>query len=287
MQHARVVNVGFFAMTGVLIKLVVMLGMFVVVPVGLRLIPDEPAWLRRAWPAGALCGAVSLWLPRGTVAVVLALGYALCAALLALRAPIRLYRRRSLAPAEIAILTALLGPAVAASALVAERATYRLLGFGLTTLALTVAHFHFAGFAAALIAGLLCATRATDSRARLAALCVPAGIGLVFVGFFVGDAVELAGAVVLTAGMWVVAWVTWRDVRPTAPDRLTRWLLVISAATLSATMLLAVDWALGHVVDVPYLPLDWMVATHGVANALGFALCGILAWRRLPIRSRP
>ena len=266
---------------GLTVKVIVILGMLVVVPVGLRLIADEAAWLRRVWPVGAVAGAVSLWLPRGTVAVVFAAGYAVVAVLLATRAPVRLARRRSLAPREIAVLTAMVGPTVAASALVAERAGYRLFGFGPTTLSLTVAHFHFAGFAAALIAALVSATALNDARAYLAGLCVPAGIGLVFVGFFVGDAVELAGAVVLTAGMWLVAWVTWRDIRTTAPDRLTGALLVTSAAVLAATMLLAVDWALGHVVPVPYLPLGWMVATHGVANAVGFALCGVLAWRRL------
>jgi hypothetical protein len=33
--------------------------------------------------------------------------------------------------------------------------------------------------------------------------------------------------------------------------------------------------------NVPHLSATWMVATHGVANALGFALCSVLAWRRV------
>jgi hypothetical protein len=34
--------------------------------------------------------------------------------------------------------------------------------------------------------------------------------------------------------------------------------------------------------DRPAAPsLSWMVATHGVANATGFVLCALLAWRRL------
>ncbi|MPZ27798.1 MAG: hypothetical protein GEV12_15660 [Micromonosporaceae bacterium] len=33
--------------------------------------------------------------------------------------------------------------------------------------------------------------------------------------------------------------------------------------------------------DLPHPPVDWMVATHGVANAFGFAVCGMLAWWRI------
>lgn len=58
-------------------------------------------------------------------------------------------------------------------------------------------------------------------------------------------------------------------------------LLTVSSAVLVVTMLLALSWALGHVVGTPYLPLEWMVATHGLANAVGFALCGLLAWQRV------
>ncbi len=79
---------------------------------------------------------------------------------------------------------------MAGASLVAERAGYELLGFDLEVLALTVAHFHFAGFAAALVAGLVC--HAVRSRwADAAALSVPAGTALVFAGYLVGDAVEL------------------------------------------------------------------------------------------------
>jgi hypothetical protein len=231
---------------------------------------------RRATPA-----AVALWLPRGPAATLLASGYAAMAAALAVQAPLRLRHRRSLAAAEVAALTALASPAVAASALLAERGGYRLLGFKLDVLALTVAHFHYAGFAAALIAGLLCHAEPGSWPARVAALAVPGGIGLVFVGYFTGDWVELAGAVVLTLGLWVVGLLTWRDLRTRAGDRLVRGLLAASAATLVATTLLALDWALGEATGLPHLSLGWMAATHGVGNALGFALCGILAWRRL------
>lgn len=274
----------------VLVSLVVMVGMLVIVPLGLRLVEppgapggDRPSGLtslRRLWPVPAALGAVALWLPRGPAAGLLACCYGLATVALALQAPVRLARTRSLAPAEIAVLTALVAPAVAGTALVAACWGQPLFGFGPQVLALTVAHFHFAGFAAALVASLVC--RVTAGRAgRFAALSVPSGTLLVLVGFFTGDRTELAGAVVLTAGMWTVALLTWRELRSRAPDRITGTLLAVSACVLAATMLLALSWALGEATGTAHPDLGWMAATHGVGNALGFALCSILALRRL------
>ncbi|MDJ0382790.1 YndJ family protein [Streptomyces sp. G-G2] len=266
----------------VLVNLIVTLGMLYVVPAGLRLI--DPAGLRRLaryWPLLAAPGAVSLWLPRGPAAGTLAALYAAGTLALALRAPVRLARTRSLAPPEIAVLTALTAPSVAGTALVAERTGHGLFGFDLEILALTVPHFHFAGFAAALVAGLVCRAAAPGPWARWAAYSVPGGTLLVLAGYFVDDWAELAGALVLTSGMWAVALLTWRQIRADARDRYTRALLSTSAAVLAVTMLLALWWALGEAGGVPHPTLTWMAATHGLGNALGFALCSVLAWRRL------
>ncbi|MFI9180642.1 YndJ family protein [Streptomyces goshikiensis] len=293
----------------VLVNLIVTLGMLYVVPAGLRLI--DPAGLRtaaRLWPVPAALGALCLWLPRGIPATVLAALYASAALALATRAPARLLeaRRRSRAdgsaggapprttvsgPAEVAVCTALVSPSIAATALVAERAGYRLFGFDLDILALTVPHFHFAGFTAALVAGLVCragATAPTTARgaatlSRWAAYSVPGGTLLVLLGYFVDDWAELAGAVVLTTGMWAVALLTWRDIRPGVRDRTTGALLGTSAAVLVATMLLALWWAAGEATGITHPTLTWMAATHGLGNALGFALCSVLAWRRLTV----
>ena len=267
-----------------LVNAIVTLGMLLIVPLGLRMI-DDPAgghlWevSRRWWPFGAMAGAVSLWLPRGPVATGLAVVYATATALLVAYAVTRAARHRSLRPAEIAVLTALLSPAVAASALVAERAGHHLFGFELTVLVLTVAHFHFAGFAAALVAGLV--HRAAPGRAAdLAALSVPAGTLIVLAGYLTSDAVELAGALVLTTGMWTIGVLTWRC-RTSAADRVIAALLGTSALTLAGSMVLALSWALGEATGIAHPSLAWMAGTHGVANALGFALCAMVGWRRI------
>ncbi|MFT9668838.1 YndJ family protein [Streptomyces rhizosphaericola] len=265
----------------VLVNVIVMAGMFLVVPAGLRLTGlAELDRIRRLWPLFAAPGTVALWLPRGPTAAALALCYALGTVLLALHAPRRALRGRDRSPAGIALLTALVTPAVAALALVAERRGHELFGFGLEILALTVPHFHFAGFAAALVAGLVC--RVDDGPAgRFAALSVPLGTLLVLVGYFIGDWAELAGAAVLTAGMWTVGLLTWRLGQAAGRDRTTRLLLFTSAAVLVASMLLALSWAVGEATGLPHPTLTWMAATHGLGNALGFALCSLLAWHRI------
>lgn len=265
-----------------LVDLLVLLGMGAVIPLGLTLI-DEPglARVRRLWPLAAVPGALSLWLPRGGLATGCAALYALGTLALAAHAPVRLARTRSLAPREVAVLTALGTPSVAGLALVAERSGHELLGFDLDILALTVPHFHYAGFTAALVAGLVCRAAPASRAARWAALSVPLGTVLVLAGYFVDDWAELAGAVVLTTGMWLVGLLTWRDLRTRAADRTAAALLGIASAVLAATMLLALWWALGEASGLPHPTLTWMAATHGVGNALGFALCSLLAWRRL------
>ncbi|GHF88117.1 hypothetical protein GCM10018790_77010 [Kitasatospora xanthocidica] len=267
-----------------LVDLLVLLGMGAVVPLGLALV-DEPglARIRRLWPLAAVPGALSLWLPRGGLATGPAVVYALGTLVIALHAPLRLARTRSVAPAEIAVLTALAAPSVAGVALVAERSGYPLFGFEPHILALTVPHFHFAGFTAALVAGLVCRAAAPGpaaTAARCAALSVPAGTLLVLAGYFLGNWWQFAGALVLTTGMWLVGLVTWRELRPRG-DAVTARLLALSSAVLALTMVLALWWALGRAAGLPHPTLGWMAATHGVGNALGFALCALLAWRRL------
>ncbi|GAA3066949.1 YndJ family protein [Streptosporangium carneum] len=287
-----------------LLNVILTTGMLVVIPVGLRLValpgtpPGKPPGtlsgrlsgrlpgtprgnLLRLWWLGAVPGAVSLWMERGTWAAVVALPYAAATVCLVLWGLLRLGSRRSLAPGEIAVLTALATPAVAATALVAERLGHSLWGFSPGVLALTVAHFHFAGFAAALVAGLVCRAAGDGPQARAAALSVPAGTLLVLGGYFVGDWFELVGAVVLTAGMWLVGGLTLAEARRSGPDRLTRVLLGVSALVLTVSMVLALSWALGEATGLPHLPVSWMVATHGLLNAFGFALCALCAWRRL------
>lgn len=262
-----------------LVGVFVVLAMVVVVPLGLgRLETAGLAPLRRLWPAlGAVAGA-ALLLPRGPLAVLLVTPYAAACGAATACGLRRLVHRRRLTTRELAAATATTSLSVAALSLVAERAGVELLGFSLAVHGLTVAHFHYAGFAAALLAGMT-AHRVPTGATRSAAVAVPVGTAIVAVGHFTGRWTELAGALVLTAGLLATSWAAARSVAPRL-EPIPRGLLLVAASATPVTMLLAVHFALGRATGLPHLTIPETAATHGALNAVGVGLCGLLAWHR-------
>lgn len=296
-----------------LVSGLVVLGMVVVLPLGLRLLgPDVvPAARSVAWPLAGVAGAAAVVLPHGTVSVLLALVFAAATVVLAgagARLAVRTVRdvrdgrvAAAALAARAATVAALAMPAVGASALVAERAGWGLLGFSGTYLALTVPHMLYAGFGAALVAGTVVRLAATDGLAVAGAWGVPLGTVLVLVGYFVGDVAELVGAGVLTLALWATALAAGRSLaRPSGPTRAggghlaapggpastagARALVGTGAVVVGLSMLLALWWAAGEALGFAHPSLDVMAATHGVANALGFVLCTLLGLRVLAAR---
>ena len=63
---------------------------------------------------------------------------------------------------------------------------------------------------------------------------------------------------------------------------LAPWVAVtLALAALAAWRWLRSDRTLEAIVWPAALSIPMMARTHGIANALGFALCGVLGWRRL------
>jgi hypothetical protein len=262
-----------------LVGVLVALGMVVVVPLGLRRLDTAGLGpLSRVWPAVGAVAAAALLLPRGPLAVALVAPYAVACVAATWYGLRRLVRRRRVSPQELAAFTATSSLSVAALSLLAERAGIELLGFSLAVHGLTVAHFHFAGFAAALLAGLT-ASRVPTRVARGGAVAVPLGTAVVAVGHFTGRWTELAGALVLTVGLLGTSWVAGRAVAPRL-EPTARRLMLVAACVTPVTMLLAVHFALGRATGLPHLGIPETAATHGVLNALGVGLCGLLAWQR-------
>ena len=260
-----------------LVGVLSVVGMVVVAPLGLRLLGTPGLRpLVRLWPLLGLLAGLGLLLGRGGLAVAAVVPYALACAAVAALAGVRGLRwlggeRRELTR-EMAAAFAGVSLAVAASSLVAERAGAELLGFPLAIHGLTVAHFHYAAFAAVLLAGLT-ARAAPGPVAAAGAWAVPGGTAVTFAGFFTGNAVELAGATILTAGLLLTSYVLLR----TRPHPL----LVVAAVAMPLTMALAMWWAAGEAFGFAHPTLRQMAATHGIGNALGVGLCGLLGWHRV------
>lgn len=281
------------------VHVVVGLGLTVVLPLGLRLLGPRvvPRPSSSLWPVAGLAAAVAVWFPVGRAAAVLALPFAVAGAVLAaagLRVLVHPPAASGSRARRWAVAAALVTPAVGAAALVAERAGWGLLGFDGLYLTLTVPHMLFAGFGACLVAGLVTGV-APGRVSEAAAVAVPVGVLLVLAGYFVSDAAELVGAVVLTGALWAVAAAVLRGSGatalptrrassafdsepgpPTSTARLARALLRVGAVAVLLGMLPALWWAVGEASGLPHPGLDAMVASHGVVNALGFVVCTLL-----------
>jgi|GEM_PF-532579 len=264
------------------VRVVVALGAVVVLPTGLRLLGDRvvPRSGTVWWPVVVGLAAVAVWLPTGSVAAFLVLPFAAACAVLA-GCGVRVLRGVRDDWLLLGTAVALGTPAVGAAALVAERAGWGLLGFSGDHLTLTVPHMLFAGFGACLVAGLLARTAgrttapASSRVARTAAVATPAGVLAVLAAYFVSDAAELVGALLLTVGLWCAAATAWG----LSPSGRARTLSRAGAVAAGTAMVLATWWALGEATGLPHPGLGWMVATHGLLNAGGFVLCTLLALR--------
>ncbi|MFI7586855.1 YndJ family transporter [Spongisporangium articulatum] len=258
------------------IAVVNVLAMVVLVPIGLSLAPGDErrVWFARHWSWVSAPAALSLLLPAGKLAVLLAVPYLVAAIALWLSTPIR----------DKVLQAATWSLAVAALALVANRDDWELFGFSTGLLALTVAHFHVAGFGALLLLALL-ARAEPGPLATAAGRVAIGGVVLVAAGFLAGawfdqrfgDAVELVGAALLTAALWsALALLVHRS---SGPDR--RAALGLSGLA-AVTLVLALTYAAGSAFGFSHPTLDWMVATHGLLNASAVLVTVLVLWVARP-----
>ena len=131
--------------------------------------------------------------------------------------------------------------------------------------ALTAVHFHFAGFGASLLVALAAERRHVPN---VAALAVIGGPIVVAGGFVVRPELQLVGALVMAAGLCVVAVLSWPN-----GNAYVR----ASACCVFAGMALAVHWAGGVVLNrwAP-LDIDVMARLHGTLNGFGFVVLGLV-----------
>lgn len=272
-----------------------LLAPLVLVPVGLRLVAMHSASIRRAraWRlavalqlAAALLLVASFEFPAGTVAAALSIPWLIVTAAIAASglARFRTHGRRHWQ--EFCIDAALIFPIVGGIATFWTAYDVRPLDFEPVIILLTAIHFHFAGFVFPLLTGL--AGLALPGRmARAAALGAIVGVPLVAVGINATQLgfpplLECVAAAVLSAAGLMTAGLHMRLAMKPGRPPIVRALWCVAGLALAGSMVLSILYGVRFYGGIAGLDIPWMRATHGTANAFGFALLGLIVWSLVP-----
>jgi YndJ-like protein len=274
-----------------IIEVLFLLGPWIVAPLGADLLTGGEASPRsdlRGPRDGVLLAAatlttISFFLNNRIVAAGFAGAWLLVCAGFALDGLRRLVRSREKSFSQFCFAAGEGYLLVAGIWLVASRAGIPFMGFQEPIVLLTGVHFHFAGFASAVLAGLTYERLRESPGAvflRVAIVAVICGPGILGLAFLLGPKVKLVAAIMLAVGQIGLAAGMFR-VGLSAKGRRGRWFLFVAGGSVAAGMALAAIWAIGEYPLQAFVNIRQMAQFHGVLNAIGFAVCGLLGWAQL------
>jgi hypothetical protein len=271
------------------IELLALFAVLVVVPLGINLasmvssVFDEgvgrAAFLLQ--PIAAIAAAASFWPGPGIIAAALAVPWFLLGALVALACVLSFARRQDRSLTRVAVTLGAIDLALAGGWLVMSRAGQHPMGFQEPIVLLTAVHFHYIGFAVALIAAS--ALRVVETRAVRMTFFRPVvwlTLLLPFVlaaGFVISPVLRLAAALGLALTVPALAGYLFWFAR-SFHVRVARIYLRLGVAAAWVAMGLAGVYAITDYAGKPFLTIPGIATTHGVLNGLGFVLLGMLAW---------
>lgn len=267
------------------IELLLMFAVLVIVPLGLELAPivtsgglagceQTARWLQ---PIAAASAVAAFWFGPGLASGLLVVPWFAMSGVVALSGLIGLSRARSVVDYVGHIARLDLG--IAGAWLLASRLGIRT-GFQEPIVLLTAVHFHYSGFATALIAG--CGARWTQGgrcqgwweKTALAVALLPV---IVAAGFVFSTTLRVVAVCLFVVVMATLALLLFLQSNSFSAF-IARIFLRSSAAVILAGMLLAAAYAIGDYTGQAWLSIPRMAATHGWMNALGFVLPGLLGW---------
>lgn len=280
-----------------LIHKVVFYAFLVIVPLALSLVPAGDhrgsmglyRLIVLVQPVAAVITIASFFFEKGALSTALSLAWLILTALIALFGLTRLIARRFYPLAELSIDAGLLYLPVAGLWLVVYRLGVQPFDYGETIILLTVVHFHFAGFAAPIVAGMvgrMVATRQSQPSKMFALIVVAliAAMPLVAAGITFSPFLGLIGTMILTAGLFLLAVLTFSRVLPAITSTGARILLAVAALSSCAAMVLACLYAYSIVTQTLIIRIPTMAVTHGLLNAFGFVTCSLIAWSIVAVR---
>lgn len=268
-------------------SIALMFSPFVIVPLGLSIVqrpetgPVVPALttLRRLVPLGASAAAASFLVSPGWRAAALTAPWLLLTFALGIVGVLRTLSRRRVEPG-MGTDAALVFLAMGSIWVTTSRLGANPLGYDDLLVLLTAVHLHFAGFALPLVAGftsIRCQARGLVPAWVIAS--IPAtGLGVALAG----DAEWIAATSMGLAGV-ATAVLLFRTAATNARgSRVSRVLITASALSLATAMLFGIGWAWAIRFGWQYFDVLEMARVHGMLNAFGFALAGLVGLELLP-----
>ena len=269
------------------IEMLFLFAPLIVVPLGLELgsivAPARWKWVLNLamvlQPAAAIAAIASFWLRPGPSAGVLVVPWAVVCLLVALAGLSSVFELKTLGSVAVNVSRMDLG--VAAVWLLLSRLGIQPMGFREPIVLLTAVHFHYTGFATALIAGAMVGFaqgrgRYSPTRSGLVVLV----LALPFVlaaGFVFSPAIKVCAAVLLSVTMLGLA-ISQLGASRVEPRSDANTFLWISSAAVGLAMTLAGTYAVGDFLGRDWISIPSMASTHGLLNALGFALPALIGW---------
>ena len=274
------------------IELLFLFAPLVIVPLGMELsrgiggsdVIHELA--RRLQPLGAGLAVVAIWLPPGKKAACFAIGWLVVCVLMGGSGMMGLARAPWLdagggaRATSIVICIARMDLAVGGAWLVASRWGMRPMGIQEPIGLLTAVHFHFAGFATAIIGAATLRFAERDAQhkwLRRLVLMVAMFPAAVAAGFVISPVVKMGAAVLFSASVAGLA-IAVRAYGRKAHDGTARIFLQVAAGAIFMGMVLSGAYAVADYMGSDALTIPEMARTHGILNAVGFCLAGLLGW---------
>jgi len=271
-----------------LIEVLFLFAPLVIVPLGMKLVPrlvlaDRSllyALARSGQPVAAVFAALAFLYPAGKVAAALAAPWLLVTLLLGASGLLCLLRGENRPLPQVCAAVGLLYLPVGGAWLAASGLGLTPMGFEEPIVLLTAVHFHYAGFAACLICGVvvLLLTQSSSAARRVLRLILPGvllGPGFLAVGFVIGPLVKLVAALLLALSLLGLSLLLLFFLRSVG-SRPAQAFFAVAAVSACIAMVLAGVWAVGEYPLQPFLNLPQMALLHGTINAFGFCLCGLL-----------
>ena len=256
-----------------MIEKLFLLAPLVIVPLGLSLVGVKKPILYLQ-PLAAAAVVASFFVPRGWLAGALVVPWLILNALLAFDGLHRVTRDGA---TELCFAAALMLLPVGGVGLLQSRLGMTPLGFREPLVLLVAVHFHYAAFVSPVMAGAV--IKRTKRLAWPVAICASAGSPILAVGYVLHvPALRLLGATMLVVALAGVSALTFAVLR-NVPVRSAQALLAVSAFSVVAAMAYASVYALADFFGEVWVAIPHMARTHGMINALGFSVAGLVGWR--------